>query len=135
MDVGLVSELFEEMMETDEYGWIGSQRHRFEPFAVRHPALVELLLDRYAALLVRFGRFPPERTRDVRESLSLTVPVEASQDVIRSTSNFTGETRWVYDWDKSADMAQIFVEEEAHSHAEWAHTDRVWNGPTEWDEV
>lgn len=136
-DEALIEELerlHEELEETEHSGWIGATRHEFEHLSARFPDLVESLLDRYARLLVRFARLPESRLADARKSLSLTVPTDRSEHVVRSTSRFTGTTRWLDDWDETDETIVAYIEQLAFDDAEWVHDERAIAGRTEWDD-
>jgi hypothetical protein len=135
-DADLITELDQlnaELEETETSGWIGATRYAFEPLSVQRGALIEPLLDRYAMLFIHFAALPPARTEDAKRSLSLTVPTDRSQSVVRCTSHFTGGTCWLYDWDGTDASLVQFIEDEAFNHAEWVHDDRSIAGPTPWD--
>ena len=61
-------------------------------------------------------------------------PADGSR-VLRLTSWYTGETRWLYDWPGDYESAEEWIEDCADMSGDWIHDERALGGdPTPWEQ-
>ena len=111
---------------------------RFEPLADRDPACAQRLIEHFAPSWLAAARLPAERVAEVADTLNLVVaeswdPADGTQ-TLRITPWYTGETRWLPEWDGAAETALSWIEQTAEDFGDWVIDERErYGNRTPWD--
>ncbi len=112
---------------------------RFRLLAEVNAECAERLVAHFAPLWLNAAHLPLSRRSEVPDTVELKVadswdPPDGTQ-VLRMTSWYTGETRWLHAWDGACESALAWVEGAAEDFGGWVLDEREHYGTrTPWDE-
>jgi hypothetical protein len=95
------------------------------------------LIDEFAPRFLRVAGLPASRLDEVPDTIEVMVadswaPADGTQ-VLRVRSWYTGEVRWLWEWDGHTEEALSWVREVADLCGAWVLDERGLGGSTPWD--
>ena len=112
---------------------------RFRPLAEIDASCAERLAAHFAPLWLKAARLPLSRLGEVPDTIEFRVaetwdPPDGTK-VLRLTSWYTGETRWLPGWDGRDESAEEWIECIVGDFGDWVLTERALHGTAPpWDE-
>jgi hypothetical protein len=116
-----------------EAGPDGQEEVLFRPLEETQPELAARLKHRFVDKWLVLAAIPEARRPEALQMLELKVAPDDEGRRLRISSQFSGNTRWLYQWDGQEASAVDFVEEVAEYDAGWVRDERWTYGATEWD--
>jgi hypothetical protein len=111
---------------------------RFRPLEERDPFLAAALVGAFAARWLREAGLSADREDEVPDTIELMVASEWDPEDgthrLRLRSWFTGETRWLHEWDGEPESAHVWIAEVADLCGAWVRDERAIGGFLAWDE-
>jgi hypothetical protein len=111
---------------------------RFRPLSESEPSIAQRLIAEFSPRFLRAATLPMAREAEVGNTIELTVAEEwqprDGTRILRLTSWYTGETRWLPDWDGRFESAVSWIRDVADLCGGWVQSERADGGSTPWDE-